>query len=207
MSYRFLIIGSICLLGLCCTRMLGEDYNLEKTSPNGTYRVEVKIRAEKPKGTRAHTEHGKIQFFKGQELIDTHEWEEADQWEPSFRDTKPVIEWIDDRVLRMGRDRSTQPFLDEAIISNASNEHLKYIDVTYSRSESFKVFDLPPGGRIVLHMSPEFASNSSSNTSVGCGGMSQSGKKFECIVEGKENRTPADGQSKFRITIQASDLH
>lgn len=206
MLYRYLFITISTLASLACARALRDNYDVEITSPKGTYRVKVEIRAEEPKGTRDHTEHGKIQFFKRQELVDTHEWEQTDQWEPSFRDTTPVIEWIDDSMLRMGDDRSSQPFLDEVLILNNTDEYLKYMDVTYGKYESFKVFDIAPKSQVALRASPHFRPDNTSNSALGYGGMTRSGKEFHDAIYGKEKRTRAEGPLSFHITINTKDL-
>lgn len=202
----FLIVATASLLGLSCGRLTGQEYDIDKSSPNGMYRVKVEVRAEEAKGTRDRTEHGKIQFFKGQNMIHAYEWENSDQYEPSFRETKPAIEWIDDSVLRMGEDRSDQPFFDELIVSNNTNEYLKYLSVSYGKNELFWVFDLAPESQIMLHASPRFKPDGSSNWFLGYGGRTQSEKQFEGSIDGRERKSLADGPLKFQITINAKDL-
>jgi hypothetical protein len=202
----YLIITITSLIGFSCGCRRGWDYDIDKASPNGVYRVKVEVRAEEAKGTRDHTEHGKFQFFKGPELIRKYEWEESDQYEPSFRETTPVIEWVTNRVLRMGEDRSNQPFSDELIVSNNMGEDLKYLDVSYGKYESFWVFDLEPGGQVTLQASPGFKPNGTSNYFVGYGGQTKSGKEFAGTLENKQRKSQADGPLKFQIMISARNL-
>lgn len=139
-------------------------------------------------------------------MIHTYEWKNPYQYEPTFRETMPVVEWVDDTVLRIGDDRSDQPFYDELIVSNSTSEHLKYFDVSYGKQESFWVFDLAPGSQIRLEASPRFKSDKSSNYFLGYGGMTRVGKKFEGTMERKQRTSAADGPLKFQITINRGDL-
>jgi hypothetical protein len=203
-----LIIAGVCLFGLSCGRLLGEEgYVIDKTSPNGAYRLKIEVRAEEPKGTRTYTEHGSIQFFKGQETIHVHEWENSDQYEPSFRENMPVSEWIADNIVRLGEDTSSQPFYDELTISNNTGEALKYVTVNYDKYEAFWVFDLGSGSQVKLRASPGFKPNGTSNEFLSYGGVARSGKKFEGRIDVRKRRTPAEGALKFEITINPKDLH
>lgn len=207
-KFLFLIIATITVYGLSCARQSGTLYEADKASPNGTYRVKVEVVAEKPKGTRAYTEHGRFQFFKGQEIIETQEWENSDRYEPSFLDTTPVIEWLADNLLRMGQDRSNQLVYDELIVSNNTDEYLKYVDVSYGTFETFFVFDLAPGSRITLQGSSGFKQGVSGvpNSSLGYGGKTQNGREFHGALNGRERKSPADGPLKFQIDINIRDL-
>lgn len=202
----FLIIVAVSFFGQSCKYLSGFNYDVDKTSPNGEYRIRIESRAEEAKGTSKYTEHVRIQFFKGQEIIRSYVGENSDEYELSFRDTAPVIEWVADNVLRMGLDRSDQPFYDELIISNNTDEYLKYVGVSYGRKESFNVFDLAPGSQITLLASPGFKPDGTSNSHLGYSGMTQSGKKFVGAMELKQRSSPADGLFKFPITIVADDL-
>lgn len=202
----FLTTVATSVFGQSCIWQSGLNYNIDKTSPTGLYRVRIESRAEEPKGTSKYTEHVRFQFFKGQEIVHTYIWENSDQYEPSFRDTAPVIEWAYNNVLRMGRDRSDQPFFDELILSNNTVEYLKHIGVSYGRYESFNVFDLAPGTKITLQASPGFKPDGSSNSYLGYSGVTQSGRKFEGVKEANKRVSPAEGSLKFEITIKADDL-
>lgn len=204
--FSFLIIAVISLSGQSCEWPSRLNYDIDRTSPNGIYRVRIESRADKEKGTSKYTERVRVQFFRGEELISAYMWENSDQYELSFRDTAPVIEWVDDNVLRMGQDRSDQPFFDELIVSNNTDEYFKYVGVSYGRYESFDIFDLAPGSQVTLRASPGFKPDGTSNSKLGYGGMTQSGNKFEGVIEGNKRISPADGPLKFSITINSKDL-
>jgi hypothetical protein len=202
-----LIIIAGCLLGFSCSRLSGRDYDIDKTSPDGTYRVRIEVRAKAPTGSRDYNEHARFQFFKGDEVVHAYEWEQSDQFEPSVQGLIPVVEWVDKNVLRMGAERTEQPFYDEVVILNNSSESLKHVGISYGRYEGFDIFDLASKSKVILHASPRFGPNGSFNRSLGYGGMTQSGKKFKGNREGRERKSPADGALNFQITINAEDLH
>jgi len=206
-SFLFLMASVVGLLELSCGRSSGQNYDIDKTSPNGIYQVKIEVRAKPPKGTRDYTENARVQFFKGQEIIHAYEWEESDPFELSFHDSYPVIEWAADNVLHMGEDLSDQPFYDELIVSNKTDEHIKYLDVTYGRYEGFWVFDLAPRSQVTVRASPGFKSNGISvNDFIGYGGMTESGKKFHGDMVGKKRTSSAEGRLEFRIAVDAKDM-
>lgn len=190
------------LPALACPWQAGDNYSLDKRSPGGEYSVKVKVRAKTSTGTRGYDDYAQVQFFRGQEVVHTYEWNNSDQYEPTFRESYPVIEWVADRVLRMGDDRSDQPFYDELIVSNKTDEQLRYVSVSYGRFELFWVFDLAPKSEVRLRASPAFKPNGSSNYFLGYGGMSRSGVKFEGPpMEKSRRKSPNDGPLTFRIDI------
>ena len=203
----FLIVAAVSLCGLSCKWLSARTYNVNKTSPNGAYRVKFDVRVEKEGDLAGHfTEYGKIQYFKGEEELHARDWVWRDNWESTSIDNHPVFEWLGDNVLRMGRDKSGQPFLDEVIISNDTDGYLKYVDITYGKSESLVVFDVAPRTQIAVQISPEFLSDISWNTSVGYSGETRGGKKFQGVEGNAGRRVVADGPAKYRVTINSQDL-
>jgi hypothetical protein len=205
-----LVLVLVGLSGLSCEGRRTRNHNVDQSSPGGTYRVKVDVRVEEEGDIFGRfTEEGRIQFFKGQEVVDHREWERTDTFEPTFIEDMPVIEWEGEHVLRMGRERTKQPFMDELTVANNSGEHLKYISVGYVRFESFQVFDLAPGSEMTLRASPEFDLNRPADkydSYVSYGGTARSGKEFSGFLENKQGRFLADGQLKFQITINPKDL-
>lgn len=205
-KWFILIVATVNFCGLSCGRREGPKYAVDKISPTGGYRVKVEFVRAGPKGTREYAELGKFQFFKGQDIIHTYTWENSDNYEPSTFEPLPVIEWVGDNVLRTGEDASDQPFHDELIVSNNSDENLKYMALSYGRFESFWIFDLAPGNQIRLHASPGFKPDGSSVWFLGYGGETQNGKKFEGTMDGKKRESPSNGPLRFSISINAKDL-
>ena len=200
----FLTVTAVILVGLSGSRLIAQKSDVEKISPNGTYRVKVECRTEAPKGTRDNTERLKIQLFKHQTVIETLEDENSDQYEFSMRKGIEVVEWIGDNILRMGENSSDQPFYDELIVSNTLDENVRHVGVSYGRFESFRILDLRPGSKVILRASPGFKPDGSSRYFLGYAGTTQSGKNFEGVMESKQRKSPNDGPLKFQITINMS---
>jgi hypothetical protein len=147
-----------------------------------------------------------MQFFKGKEELYNYESEDSDQYEPTFRETKPVVEWISDSSFRMGEARSDQPFFDEINVTNETNEKLKYLSVGYGKNELFWIFDLASGASFDLRASPRFKPDGTSNYFLGYGGATWNGRKLEGTMEQKQRKEPSDGPLRFQITITSKDL-
>jgi hypothetical protein len=204
-KYIILAIITINLSVASCGRLSDINYDIDKPSSDGTYRVKVEVRVEGSRTAYNKSERIKFQYFKGQEIIQTYDWNNTDPFEPSFRESMPIIEWIDRNVLLMGQDRSDQPYFDEIIVSNDTEENLKYVDVNYGRFETFWIFDLAPKSQLSLQASPRFKPDGTSNSFLSYGGVTQSGKQFKGNLNGKERKSSAEGPLKFQITINAKD--
>ena len=197
----FIVVAS--LYGPSWEWLSGKDYNVDKTSPNGVYRVKVEARVEEEGDIFSHfKEQGKVQVFKNRKIIYSREWKIRDNWEPTFIDTSPSIEWVSDNVLRMGWKISGQPFSDVLIILNNTNEPLKHIGISCGKYENFYVFDIAPHGQITLHTFPGLNPDVSGDYWLGYGGETQSGKKFDGVLRQKQ----PDSSLRLQITVNATDL-
>src|SRR2546423_11900963 len=159
------------------------SYGVEKTSPNGVYKVRVDVRVQEEGDLFSHfREQGKIQVFKGGEVLYTNEWNRRDNWEPTFMDSSPVVEWVSGNALRMGRDNANQSLRDELVISNNTGESIKHMGVSCGKYESFDVFELTPGTRTILSSSPRLNPDTSGDFWLGYGGETQGGRRFEGVL-------------------------
>src|SRR5574341_1270118 len=184
-------------LNLSCGRT--RKYNVDKVSPGGTYRVKVGGKVTDEGDFAGHfTDQGQLQILKGEETIIVNRWNYRDNWDPSFIDSNPVIEWVGDNALRMGTDISSQPFTTELTISNQTSEQLKYIDVSVRKNESFFAFDIAPGGSVMVRSSPGFDPTPVDELSVGYGGETRSTKRFEGTLQQKQPKNSI----KLQITIR-----
>ncbi len=183
-----------------------QKYEVDKVSPNGAYRVKIELREDKKTGTRDRTERLKIQYFRNDKVVFSHQFDNSAQYEPSLRTGLESVEWVASNVLRMGRNHSDQAFNAELVVTNSTNEVLTYFEVNYGRNESFHVFDMAPKSQIILQASPGFKPDGSSNYSLGFGGKTQSGKTFEGTLRSNPRKSPADGPLRFDITLKSSDL-
>lgn len=202
---RFLPLFLFALIfsGLAFGSQSKNDYRVDKTSPDGTYRVTVDVQVIEEGDILAHfREQGTIRVFKGDQVVYAHDWKRRDNSESTFRDDSPVIEWISDSVLRMGKDVSTESQKDEVIIWNNTREPLKQVGISCSKYEDFNVFDMASGSRIILHPSQRLNRDASGIYGLGYGGEAQNGKRFEGVLRQKQTNRPLT----FRITIRKKDL-
>jgi hypothetical protein len=182
-----------------------KNLNVDKLSPTGEYRVKVDIHVEEENDLAGHfNERGKIQVFKGKEVIYSNEWKVRDNWESTFIDNNPIIEWVGDNALRMGRDRSKESVSNQLVISNNTDERLKHMGVSCGKSENFYIFSLPPNSQLTLYPSPGLNPDTSKNYLLGYGGETQSGKKFYGVLE--KRKPPAGKSVRLEISVSTKDL-
>jgi hypothetical protein len=183
----------------------GQTYNVDKTSPTGEYRVKVNIHVEEENDVFSHfNEWGKIQVFKGKEVIYTNEWKRRDNWKSTFIDNHPIIEWVGENTLRMGRDRPKESLSNQLVISNNTGEPLKHMGVSCGKYENFYIFDLPRNSQLMLYPSPGLNRDTSENYLLGYGGETQSRKKFSGVLQKKK---PSAGNSmRLEISVSRQDL-
>ena len=198
------IISAACLVQ-SCSWLNTRHYNVDKLSPAGTYRLKVECTVTDEGDFAGHfTDQGKEEVFKGQETIYDNKWNYRDNWESTFIDDNPSIEWIGDNALRMGSIKSQQPFTNELLILNETAEVLKHIGVSFGKSESFEVFDLSPGARVVLQVSPgrDYNSSGDLDLSFGYGGETWSGKALQGAAQYKQ----PNHSVKMELRIKPEDI-
>lgn len=203
--FFFVSIGVLSFITTSCDGLSGKNYKVEKISPQGAYRVKVDVNVKDENDFFGHfNERGKVQVFKGQEVIYTNEWQRRDNWEPTFIDANPVIEWLGDNVLRMGSERSKHLLSNELVISNNTNESLSQMAVSCSKYENFYIFDILANSQLSLYLMPELNADVSENDSLGYGGKALSGKNFSGVL--KYKKPPAGNSVRLEITITSQDL-
>ena len=173
-------------------------YDIERVSPDGKYRVKINVMRGEPGGS---LDKARIEFFQGDKIVDTWDWQQEDQYEAGADSLLPV-EWVSNNVLLMRTERPREVLADELTIVNAMDENLQFINISYGRYQFFKVFDLASGRSVIINANAPHGPKN-----FGYGGVTQSGKRFGNVVAGPENRTPADGQANILITISAKDLN
>ena len=203
-SLLIVAISVIALFALSCEWLSTKHYNVDRLSPKGTYRVKVAVKVRDEGGFSGHfTDQGSLQVLKGQETVYEDQWNYRDNWDPSFIDRNPVIEWVGDNILRMGADNSGQPFTNELIVSNETSEHVKHFSLTCGKYENFDVFDLTPGSRVVLRPSPGLNLYTPDEIHLGYSAQTQSGKHFQGSLEQKQ----PNNSIKLEIKIRPEDIY
>jgi len=197
------LVSASCFIQACgwfSTR----HYNVDKPSPTGMYQVKVAVTVKDEGDLVGHfTSQGSVQVLKGTETVYSQDLNYRDNWEPTFIDTNPVIEWVGNNALRMGGDNSRQPFTNELTISNETSEHVKHVGVSCGKYEGFHVFDLASGDRVVLRPSPGLNPDTSGEYSLGYGVETLSGKS----VQGAFRQKQPNHSIKMEIKIRPEDIH
>ena len=203
-SLLTLAFAVIAVFALSCEWLSTRHYNVDRLSPNGTYRVKVAVKVRDEGGLSGHfTDQGSVQVLKGQEIVYSNDWNYRDNWESSFIDSFPVIEWVGNNVLRMGHDISKQPFTNELTISNQTAEYLKHIGISVRKNEHFDAFDIPPGNSVTVRSSPGFDPTPVKEVSIGYGGETSSGKRFVGTLQQEQ----PENSIKIQITVRAEDVN
>jgi hypothetical protein len=193
------VFGLIILLfgatGWCCGPT-SHEYVIDKASLKGTYRVRVLVT---PAASAQSIDKARFEFFFQGDVIDSWDWQQQDAWEPGFNSLLP-IQWVDDNVLHIGGAKGNAKFFDELIVSNNTGEFLKYVTVSYDRSDVFKIFGLAPGKEVRLSPTPWFTVKGG-EFSFGYTGMTESGKVVGNVITGGERTAASTGPLKFHIAI------
>lgn len=210
MSYRnskrmlsITTISSFILSGLLvawsCSVPQPREYEIDKPSPTGSFRVRVNVK----RGEAGRTlDQAKFEFLIGRDIVYSWEWKQEDQYERDFDSFLP-IEWVDEHVLEMGGSKAV-PFTDELTITNSSGQDLKYLSISYGKSNIFMIFELASGAKVSLRVSPRVTVKGD-EFSFGYGGVTRSGKRFTQVMKVGE-RVAADGPKKISLTISPGQI-
>ena len=199
---RIILVLAISIVSVCsvsCGLFGNKKLNIERTSPNGKFRVKVDVLVHDEGDFAGHfTEQGSIQVFKGQETIYKTDWNYRDNWEENFLDKHPSIEWVGDNILRMGRNTSGQPFTNELVILNDTDETLKHFGLSCGKFETFDIFEIGPRTQVILRPAPGLNGSVPGEFSAGYGGDTVSGKSFTGAL------TKQQPNSSIRLEIKVS---
>jgi hypothetical protein len=195
----FMLAGSA--LAWACGGSQARQYEIDQPSPDGSFRVKVMVQRGDPGKT---LDEAKFQFLERNEIIYAWDWKQEDRYGPDFEGFLP-IKWVDENVLQIGgRGPKEIPFSDELTVTNASGQHLKYLEISYQQSNIYMVFDLPPGGQVKLSATP-WTTVRGGEFSFGYGGVTQAGKRFTSGMKLGE-RLYLDGPRKIAITISPEQI-
>jgi hypothetical protein len=198
---------TVAVLGQSCAWLASKHYKSDNASPTGIYRVKVDVTVKDEGGLSGRfTSQGGIQVFKGTEIVYSQDLNYSDTWESTFMDDHPVIEWVGNNALRMGGDISREPFTNELVVWNDTPEHFKEVGITFSKYESFHVFDLIPGAKVILQVAPgsDYDSSGDQELSFGYGGQTQSGKAFQDAAAPQKH---PNHSVKLQIRIKPEDIN
>lgn len=189
----FILAGSA--LVWSCSVSQPRQYEIDQLSPDGSYRVKVMVKRGEPGKT---LDEAKFQFFVGKEVVHSWDWKQVDQYEEAFDSFLPM-HWVGEQILEIGAVSNNAGFFDELNVTNTSEEYLRYVSISYSKTNIFKIFELAPGKRIDLRVVPTFTVKGD-EFSFGYGGRTRTGRRFSDVVKIGERVHP-DGPKKISITI------
>lgn len=182
-------------------------WGVETTSPDGNYLILVEGKTSAP--SRPYYSHGDheavFSLFKQGNPIVTHEsLYGGDEYDDLFLDLYPTYEWFSGNIVRFGKKNTMpQSQQDEVLVSNNTDEHLKYIRVNLDTPEIFIIADLPPKGNIHFYAQPQ-TDQQSDFSGITCVTRSEGPyimKRAEFNIRGKYK-----GQAHYFIRIEDSDM-
>ena len=200
----FLPLAISALLCSSCSWAVDNDFKIETKSPQGTYRLIFEGRKEPPNGY-FQSETVKLKVMKGEEVFFTKEpFFKEGSLDPHFKDLFPILQWFNDSTLRMGEELSEQPFSDELIIHNRTDEKFDVVEIFYGRDERFLLFDFAPDAKVELKAAPQFGGQWGAASHVSYYAHAEGGRTLEGITEGQKRKSPADGAAKYSLEIVKS---
>lgn len=125
-------------------------FELNTTSPDGTYRTHFKERVGFPRPNRHEVRFdvfkGEVSILKDEQLI------EGGVYDDMFSVLYPEYLWVSPSVIRFGRkDRSPEPQHDEVSVENATDRTITYLQVNAGKYETFLLFELKPRSLVTLN--------------------------------------------------------
>jgi hypothetical protein len=203
-----LLVVAFSLILSACEGWSRKNYNVDKPSPTGTYRVKFEDTVVE-KGIGEFDEKGKLQILYEAEVVDSRSWDYSERWESTIAASHESIEWESNNVLRMGAKRDEKSLFDSLIISNTSAERIKYASILTDRYETFSLFDVPAGQEIVLKIDrlPSEAGKEGTREFLSCNGKSSTNKRWSAKLRDVPGTVGNDGSTTFRIIIKQEDLN
>jgi hypothetical protein len=151
-TLKCFVVLALAMTGMSCSWMSGLNFNIDTTSPQGTYRVVVEGRADPPEAF-ATVQQVSVKALKGDDILLADSKFYREQMDHLFTHEHPVHEWLSDSVLRFGKKGSPSAPKERLVIFNNTSEHINALKAEYSiLSDKFLAFDLPPGGKVELEM-------------------------------------------------------
>ncbi len=136
-----------------------EKWRIITTSPNNVYLVRLEGETVSP--SQPYYGHGnhKVSFSvlkQGLAIVTDEPLYQGDEYDDLFLNLYPIHEWVSDSTLRFGeKDILTRSQHDKIIVSNNSDQSIKYLGVNFGVSELFIIVELPPGKTIQLYTQPQ----------------------------------------------------
>lgn len=124
---------------------------LTTSSPSNTYKVELSGNPHTPSIFSAEVENEtRFSIFKKDQLIVTNEYlDRYDYLDSGFADMYPENKWINESVLRFGKDiENSERRTDILFVSNKTNKEITYLKII--SDDLLLIFDMPPNSKLKL---------------------------------------------------------
>jgi hypothetical protein len=132
--------------------MSGLNFDIDTTSPQGTYRVVVEGRADPPE-VFATVQQVSLKALKGGEILLADSRFCREEMDHLFTNEYPVHEWLSDSVLRFGKEGSPSAPKEKLVLFNKTPWHIDVLQAEHSiLNDKFLAFDLAPGGKVELEV-------------------------------------------------------
>ena len=179
-----------------------DDLYIETRSPKGTNTLIFEGKTSRTSTIAGSSEMVKLTVVKGEATYfvkDPFFGEKG--FGPHFRGTYPVLEWLNDSAIRLGKDLSAQPYSDRVMILNSTRETLSVVEIFYGK-ERFLILDLEPEAQLVLSPSPQFEFDSSAATTVIYRALNLATNRVrQGIIEARQRKNPSEGPLNLELII------
>jgi hypothetical protein len=195
------LLGMLC--SLACLAFQRDDLYIETRSPKGTYTLLFEGETSKTPTIAGVSEMVKLTVVKGQATYFVKDPFFGEKGLGShFRDVYPQLEWLNDSAIRLGKDVSSEPYLDRITVLNSTKETLSVVEIFYGRSERFLILDFEPGAELVLSPSPQFGVHSSPARTVTYRALNLANRERQGMIEGQQRKHPSEGPLNLAVIIK-----
>jgi len=176
---------------------------LSLSSPNRTYRIDLRGNQWRPR--YFFFEHAvNFDVFEGERRIIKNAYaHNGDGFDPGFQDSYPEHTWVNEQVLRFGRDLgATENNPDRVSVINRSGKLIRYLRI--EANGMFLVFDMLPRSRLELASAPQ--SSRADQSWITCEGQFVDGQTIsDSGVNFPLRNTPSESL-RYCISVEDSGL-
>lgn len=189
----------VLIVSLACRASEQERFELNTTSPDGTYRALFKEQVSVPGPL-----HHEVQFdvLKGDlRIVKDELLYKGGAYDSRFPELFPEHRWISSSVLRFGgKDNLPEAQHDEISIENATDRTLTYLRVNDGKYEVFLLFELQPRSFVTLYVQPQ-TDEGQDLSYIGCKGRFDDGTSIAEVAGNFRVRGRYHGRSHYSVKI------
>jgi len=194
-------------LGGCSERL----YSLTTVSPEKTYRIQLE---EKKTGVSPQNPLPYQVFLElekdGQVIVKNAILHSGDEWDARFGKIAPVAEWMSEKLLRFGREKSdvVQQY-DWIEFYNNSSQPLTYVFISWTVSnpnpnERFLLVDVKSNEKIRLRVTSQ-ADAGADLSDISCFGRFEDGKELTKVMRRFKIIGKYKSPSNYFVTVKDNE--